>query len=194
MLIDAMGKECPLPVIMAKKQLDMGNRSLVVKVDNEIAVQNLKKLGESMGILVEAKGENKEYEVYFKGEENSEKEKNADLKNTTETGFFIGKEHIGDGDKEFGMNLMKMAIYTLSEDERAPKYIFFMNGGVKLVSKDEQQVCENIEKMEQKGTKVLVCGACLNYYGMTENLGAGEISNMYAILSAMEECEKVVTL
>lgn len=193
MIIDAMGKECPLPVIMTKKQLDLGNRNLVVKVDNEIAVSNLKKLGESMGIQVEYRGSNKEYEVFFKGEGCAFEEED-EQKSVTDTGFFIGKEYIGDGDREFGNNLMKMALYTLSEESAAPKYIFFMNGGVKLLAKEDEQICENIKAMEKKGTKVLVCGACLNYYNMTENLGAGEISNMYAILSAMEECAKVVTL
>ena len=194
MIIDAMGKECPMPVIMTKKQLDLGNRNLIVKVDNEIAVHNLTKLGESMGIPVESRGRNKEYEVFFKGEGCASEEETSQQMNVTETGFFIGKEYIGDGDREFGNNLMKMALYTLSEDARAPKYIFFMNGGVKLLSNEEEQICENVKKMEEKGTKVLVCGACLNYYEMTEKLGAGEVSNMYSILSAMEECAKVVTL
>ena len=195
MIIDAMGKACPMPVIMTKKQLDAGNRNLTVKVDNTTAVQNLTKLGESMNIPVTSRGEGKEFEVYFNGGEaeapKKEEEKSA---STTDTAYFIGKEFIGDGDRDFGNNLMKMALYTLSEADKAPKYLLFMNGGVKLLQKDEEQICENVKAMEEKGTKVLVCGACLNYYGITEELGAGEVSNMYVILGAMEDSAKVVTL
>ena len=39
--VDALGKACPMPVILAKKEIDAGNTSFVVAVDNEVAVQNL---------------------------------------------------------------------------------------------------------------------------------------------------------
>ena len=43
-IIDAKGKNCPIPVIMAKKEIDNGGEAFVVEVDNAIAVENLKKL------------------------------------------------------------------------------------------------------------------------------------------------------
>ena len=42
--VDALGKACPMPVILAKKEIDAGNTSFVVAVDNEVAVQNLQRL------------------------------------------------------------------------------------------------------------------------------------------------------
>ena len=32
--VDALGKACPMPVIMAKKEIDAGNTAFVVAVDN----------------------------------------------------------------------------------------------------------------------------------------------------------------
>ena len=36
-VIDAFGKQCPLPLVMAKKVIDDGCRDLAVQVDNETA-------------------------------------------------------------------------------------------------------------------------------------------------------------
>ena len=49
LVIDAMGKACPIPVIMAKKEIDGGKSEFIVTVDNKIAVENLKKLATSQG-------------------------------------------------------------------------------------------------------------------------------------------------
>ena len=45
--LDERGKQCPLPVIEAKKALETASagEQVEVIVDNEIAVQNLKKAG-----------------------------------------------------------------------------------------------------------------------------------------------------
>lgn len=52
MRLDERGKQCPLPVIEAKKALEQAAPGSVVEVlvDNEIAVQNLKKLADHKGL------------------------------------------------------------------------------------------------------------------------------------------------
>ena len=52
MQIDARGKLCPQPVILAKKEIDGGCRDLTVLVDNRTAVENLTRLGNSAGMSV----------------------------------------------------------------------------------------------------------------------------------------------
>ena len=48
-MIDAMGKQCPIPVVMMKKALDEQPQvsCAEILVDNEIAVKNLAKLANS---------------------------------------------------------------------------------------------------------------------------------------------------
>lgn len=46
-LVDALGKPCPIPVIETKKalaELGLAGGTIEVLVDNEVAVENLKKL------------------------------------------------------------------------------------------------------------------------------------------------------
>lgn len=60
-----------------------------------------------------------------------------------------------------------------------PASVLFMNSGVKLVAGDEQQIIDSVNKLIEKGTEVLVCGTCLDFYGLKEQLKVGEVSNMY---------------
>ena len=54
--VDAMGKQCPIPVVMARQALQgmQTPDTLVVLVDNEVAVQNLTKLAGSCHLPVRA--------------------------------------------------------------------------------------------------------------------------------------------
>ena len=49
--VDAMGDNCPIPVIKTKKAMDAltGPETIEVLVDNEIAVQNVTKMATSAG-------------------------------------------------------------------------------------------------------------------------------------------------
>ena len=44
--VDAMGKQCPIPVVMTKKILDKAEQGdeILILVDNETAVNNLSRL------------------------------------------------------------------------------------------------------------------------------------------------------
>ena len=88
---------------------------------------------------------------------------------------------------------MKMFFYTLSEDEDLPKAVLFMNDGVKVPTLNEQAI-EHLEVLAQKGVNVLVCGACLNYYNLENELKVGTVSNMYDIVGVMKSTSKVITL
>lgn len=65
-MIDAMGKQCPIPVVMMKKALDEQPQvsCAEILVDNEIAVKNLAKLANSQNCSFQWKKlEEKKYQV-----------------------------------------------------------------------------------------------------------------------------------
>ncbi len=199
-LIDAKGKECPIPVIMAKKEIDNGNKNFTIEVDNNIAVQNLQKLANSKGLVIDIKEENNIFKIIFINRDNECAECNEILNetegNNNQTGtwsIFVGKEIIGAGNEELGKSLMKMFFYTIAEDRNLPKSILFMNDGVKIPTLNEQAI-EHLKELEAKGVEILTCGACLNFYKLENELKAGKVSNMYDITKAMKESSKVITL
>ena len=190
--VDALGKACPMPVILAKKEIDAGNTSFVVAVDNEVPVQNLQRLAESQGYQVQVQTKDGNFHVSFTGEGASAAccEETAKPKNWA---LFVGKDFIGDGSEELGTSLMTMFFYTLAESNDAPRYVLFMNSGVKLPVENDQ-VVEHLKTLQEKGSEILVCGTCLKFFGIADNLKIGTVSNMYDISERMHLADKVITL
>lgn len=208
--IDAFGLQCPKPLVLAKKELDAGGREVAVRVDNETAVKNLSRLGEKSGLSVAVTAIEGGWLVQLGGGAGVAK---TDGSETAEgaaasggaapvcaagpgCGYavFVGSDAIGEGDADLGRSLMKMALYTLAEAGDPPASLLFMNAGVKLVAGGDQQVVESVESLIEQGTEVLVCGTCLDFYGVKEALAVGEVSNMYDILGRMRETAKVLSL
>jgi selenium metabolism protein YedF len=207
MSIDAFGKQCPMPVVLAKKEIDKGNHDFAINVDNETAVKNLTRLGKKQGLAVSVDQIDGGWQVSLsQGGVNAANNTTVSLPNMQGSlsglsgkggcgyAVFIGKDFVGDGDKELGRSLMKMALYTLSESQNVPTSLLFMNAGVKLAAQAEPQLIENITTLIEKGTEVLICGACLDFYNIKDKVQVGEISNMYEILERMHEADKVITL
>lgn len=188
--IDAMGKACPQPVILAKQALDAGQVPLTIDVDNPTAVENLKRMAASRGVEAQVAESPGRYSVTF--QQGGQAAQPQAQKGSY--GVFIGKDWVGDGDHTLGGNLMKMFLYTLSQSEDAPTALLFMNSGVKLPAGDAMDVIDSIRALEQKGTTVLVCGTCLNFFGIADKLQVGVVSNMYDIVSKMQACDKVLTV
>lgn len=196
-LVDALGKACPMPVVMTKKEMDNGEETIITKVDNKIAVENLKRLADSAGYSVAVKENDGLYQVALSKEcvecnaileelENPQKIRQSDYV------VFIGKDYIGEGSEELGKNLMRMFLYTLTETEELPTHLLLMNSGVKLAVLDEQTV-EHLKTLKNKGVDILVCGACLNYYELANDLKIGSVSNMYDITGKMKQSGKVIS-
>ena len=191
MRIDAGGKQCPIPVIMAKKELEAGEQDVEIIVDGPTQVGNLERLGDALGRKATAEEFGDKFLVKFA---NGETIKGASVAEADTYAVFFNTNAIGTNDSELGGNLAKMAIFTLSESDRVPSYVLFMNEGVKLPAGDEPQIIENLNTLIKKGTQVLVCGTCLNFYGIKDDLKVGTVSNMYDILGAMQEVSKVIKL
>ena len=195
--INAMGKACPMPVVLAKQALDGGENDVTVLVDNQIAVENLTRLAESQGMAAVSAPRAGGFAVRITGERKAAPAPEPAACCPTAPGgatVFIGKDFIGDGSRELGENLMKMFLYTLAQSDTPPACLLFMNGGVKLPAGEEPQVIESLKSLLDKGCEILVCGTCLNYFGLTEQCKVGTVSNMYDIAGRLLTAPRVVTV
>ena len=48
--LDGFGKPCPMPLVMCKKEIDAGNTSIAIRVDNDTAVKNITRLAKKKGL------------------------------------------------------------------------------------------------------------------------------------------------
>lgn len=186
--VDAIGQVCPVPIIMTKNALkDIEEGQVEVSVDNRISLENLQKMSKEMGYdyTVEESGD------IFKIVINKMRE-SVELRESEEnTVVVIDSLHMGKGDVELGRILMKGFIYTLSEIEELPKTILFYNEGVKLAIEGAESL-QDLKSLEERGVEILSCGTCLNFYGITEKLRVGSVTNMYTILERQMKSTRVI--
>lgn len=198
--VNAMGDTCPIPVIKTKKAIEGLNGAGVVEtlVDNEIAVQNLKKMADQKGYKAscEKLGDN-QYKVKMtigeaveeKKEEFAKKLERSD--SSENTVVVISSSKMGEGEEELGKVLIKGFIYALTQLDTLPKTMLFYNGGAFLTCEGSESL-EDLKFLKEQGVEIFTCGTCLNYYGLTEKLQVGEITNMYVIAEKMTQADKVV--
>ncbi|MDY5730673.1 MAG: sulfurtransferase-like selenium metabolism protein YedF [Eubacteriales bacterium] len=184
MKINCIGLACPLPVIRTKQYLrEHAGESVEVLVDNEVATQNLSKMAQQLGMQATVtKQDDHRYTVVIDGTMQSEECAVMEMGN--EYVVAISADKMGDGAEELSKKLIEGFIYSLTEQDVLPKFVVCYNAGVKLSSINPKTV-EDLKTLVNKGVQVLSCGLCLDFYGLKENLQAGEITNMYRIVEIL---------
>ena len=202
--VNAIGDACPIPVVKTKNAIKELNGPGVVQttVDNEIAVQNLTKMANQKGYGVKSEKleENRFLVTMTVGDAPADEggpeeetclvtpQDNAARKNTV---VVISSSKMGEGNDELGAVLMKGFIYALSQQDTLPGTILFYNGGASIPC-EESPSLEDLKSLEAQGVEILTCGTCLNYYGLTDKLRVGTVTNMYSIVEKMTQADKLI--
>ena len=188
--VDAMGLACPLPVVKTMKALEALHEAATVQthVDNDTAVQNVVRLAEGKGLHARTEKLADDHFIVTI-EANCAAEKMPEKKGNTVVA--VTSDAMGHGSDELGRQLMKGFVYALSQLEELPKTILFYNGGAKLTTEDSLSL-EDLKVMQAQGVEILTCGTCLNYYGLSEKLAVGSVTNMYSIVEALANADKVI--
>ena len=198
--VNALGEQCPIPVVKATRALREMTEpgTLTVLVDNEIAVQNLRRMAEGNGLSNEAqkRGE-KEFAVTMTvdqpaGDAPKEEPSVACIPDQRgEVVVAVDTAVMGRGSDELGEKLMMGFLFAVSQLETLPRTMLFYNGGAKLTVEGSASL-EDLSKLEAQGVEILTCGTCLDYYGLTEKLRVGTVTNMYTIVEKLAGAGKVV--
>jgi selenium metabolism protein YedF len=194
--LNMLGKPCPIPVVEAKKILLQG-QDVTVLVDNSIAVQNLEKMaaGLGYGFSYEQKGES-EYAVTIIVKNTGCQVMQSGAQPAEAAGgviFLITGDQIGISAEEPGKKLMQTFLYSLAQLPKAPELILLLNAGVKLAAQGSE-VLDNLKALAGHGADIRSCGQCLTYYGLTEKLAVGKITNMMEIVEFLTSSRRTVTI
>lgn len=198
--VDARGLACPQPVVLTLRAIANAAEVTTI-VDNQAAVENVTRLARSKGCTVEVADKGDGIYLTIKREGAPAEPTITEHVVVCSTSaapagplvLFVPGDCFGRGPAELGERLMGALFHTLLEAEPKPKMIIFMNSGVKLVLEGSRAL-DDIRALAAQGIEILVCGTCLGYFGVTEQLGVGQISNMYDIATALLEAGKIVEL
>lgn len=197
--VDAMGKQCPIPVVMTKKVLDHAEQDdeIQILVDNETAVNNLSRLAGSTGCSFVSKKTADGYEIRMvvKSDKQGRSEAEPEIvcAPAVPQGDYtvsITSDKMGDGDSELGGILIKGFVYALTQFKTPPAVMLFYNGGARLTAKDSPCI-EDLRTLQEQGTEILTCGTCVNFYGLGEP-AVGTVTNMYTIAEKLTKASRVI--
>ncbi|MEG6521225.1 sulfurtransferase-like selenium metabolism protein YedF [Desulfotomaculum sp. 1211_IL3151] len=192
--INNRGLACPQPVINTKRALEEINQGTVISiVDNETAFENVKRFAENAGFNITTAEKNGAYYLTItKGEGNGPVEVVAPVCETSQVVYLFTSNTLGSGAEDLGETLMISFFNSLLE-KNPPRVLMLVNSGVRLAIQ-QSRVLEQINKLVERGTEVLACGTCLDYYKLKEQLAVGRITNMLEILDNMTGGDRVITL
>lgn len=198
--VDARGLACPLPVVNTKNEIKTMSEGETVEVlvDNEIAVQNLTKFAKVRNHSCQAeKIAEKHYRVLITVGEVKEEAEEAATEEIcqpsakTNTVVVLSSNQMGNGEEALGKTLMKAFIFALTKQDSFPSTILLYNSGAFLSSEGSDSL-EDLKLLEAEGVQILTCGTCLNFYGLTEKLAVGGVTNMYDIVETMNRADKII--
>jgi selenium metabolism protein YedF len=195
--IDCRGLACPSPVLKTKELVDKGDvGEVTVVVDNQAARENVSRFLSRSGYRVKVeervgafavtgfRGQEATCEVFVSEGPAQKEEKILVL---------VANNRIGQGDDELGRKLMINFLATMKEMGPSLWRLILLNGGVKLAV-EGSEVLQTLQALETGGIQVLVCGTCLNHFGLLEKKQVGETTNMLDIVTSLQLADRVVSL
>lgn len=200
--LDCKGLPCPQPVLRCKETVEKdGPAQLVVIVDNEAAKENVSRFLTMQGYAVQAENSGPDFVITGlreNAETGNECEECAvmtesELKSMDKDKIlvFVPTDVIGTGDDTLGGNLMYNFMVTLKELGDELWRIVLVNGGVKLAVPGSRCL-EELQKLEKDGVSILVCGTCLEFFGLTAQRGVGDVTNMLDVVTSFQLATKTI--
>ena len=197
--LDCCGLACPQPVIKTKEALEGGDGPLLVIVDNEASRDNVTRFARSRGCKVSVQNTDAGHfalHIVPGTPVQEEKFDAAEYACPVPAGpkmvYVISADSMGRGSDELGWALLQTYIQTIEQVDPLPSKILFYNSGVKLVTA-QSGALDALRSLQEKGVEILACGTCLDFFKLKSEIQIGQISNMYDIMSAMSEADKVVS-
>ncbi len=196
--LDTKGLKCPQPLIMLKEALlDLkSGEEIRVETDNDTSLKNLLSYLKDQGVEPEVSSAGTVHTLVAPKPDQDIASSNAAIYCTTDLPISyvvcIKGELMGDGDPELGKLLMETFMDNLKLQEQLPTHVVLYNGGVKLAMKDSP-VCNSLTELEELGTRIMLCGTCIDHYGLQFDIGVGMISNMVVITETLASAGHVVT-
>lgn len=201
-LVDCRKLSCPQPVVRLKRLFEEGGERperVTVLVDNEPALENVSRFLQASGYITQHLQDGSLWRVSGRRtglpdvpapftEPQPDKSVRPE---TAKTLVLIPTAVFGSGDDELGSRLMGTFLSTLPEMVPSLWRIILLNGGVTLAA-ENSPVIEALHALERAGVSILVCGTCLEHFGLLQQKAVGQITNMLDIVTSMQVAEKII--
>lgn len=204
--LDCKGLPCPQPLLACKKCLEASAPlALTVRVDNEAARENVSRFLAAKGYAVSSSGAGADLAVnavLAPGEAEAPSSGGApcpcaplsaeDMARLEKKVLvFLAAEQVGAGDETLGGRLMLNFLGTLPELGSSLWRLILVNGAVKMAAAGHPCL-EKLKALESAGVSILVCGTCLDFFGLLDKKEAGQTTNMLDVVTSLGLADRII--
>lgn len=107
--------------------------------------------------------------------------------------IMVTSEGMGSAPEELQTLLVINFFRNLVNENQTPAVIFFYADGVKLNVKGSV-IEDSLERLEKRGSKILTCTTCLNFFKLKDQLSFGSAAGMNDLVCEMDRAAKVISL
>lgn len=201
-VVDCSGMLCPKPLIETKKALKENpvGTSLEIVIDNDTSCKNVLHFLNDNGVKNTTIQEGKLFRIRVSVPENlSTPAKNVEeycevtFNNSPKGNYIVvlNSHLMGKGNDDLGKILMKGFLNTLPELNPIPTEVICYNSAVTLAKKGTDTAI-SFKTLSEKGVKITLCGTCVDFFNMKEEIEVGTISNMLYIAERLSSNLKIV--
>jgi selenium metabolism protein YedF len=196
--VDTTGFTCPRPLIMLKEALMESENGERIKVltDNETSLKNMINFLKDQGNQASVSKKGSVHTLVTSKTGNTDPESDPAAYRTSEAirndyVVCLRSEWMGEGDAELGSFLMATFLDSLKLQKHLPTHLVLYNSGVKLALKGSS-TCASLSELEELGCRIMLCGPCIDHFGIQYEIGVGMISNMVSITETLAATGHVV--
>ncbi len=196
--VDARGMLCPKPLIEVRKALtEMAlGEGLTVLLDNDTACDNVVRFLRDAHAAPTAGQEGGIYTIRATKTANPVASPDpivcSPVAPPRPPVLVLNHSGMGHGSEELGRVLIQGCLNCLKEVTPLPAAIVFYNAGVHLAC-EGSPVLAALSDLEQRGVRLLICGACLEYFELKTKRKVGIVSNMLEIMQTQARAGHVIT-
>ncbi len=202
MIIDTRGRACPEPLVMTKRAISAATDggSFEILSDNTTARNNLMSYLSSLGIDAQCTSINDIFHICFTiGEEQVDQSKHIPVDDKCGCGDSFMQKYavvvrsrlMGAGDDDLGALLMRSCINSLGDLDRLPAVVVLYNSGV-MLAVEGTDTAGSFIALRDRGVEIIVCGTCIDYFGIKDRLAVGTISNMLTINNTLAQVGHII--
>lgn len=107
--------------------------------------------------------------------------------------IIVTREGMGSAPEELQTLLVINFFRNLVNENQTPAVIFFYADGVKLNVKGSV-IEDSLERLEKRGSKILTCTTCLNFFKLKDQLSFGSAAGMNDLVYEIDKAAKVITI
>lgn len=201
-LVDCRGMVCPQPLVETRREIKKSNpgEAITVVVDNSTSLKNILRFLEDNGVecvvMQEAESSSITFNVPLQmtqPDKRAEEYCDVSPKPDVNSGFIVllNSATMGKGNDELGKILMKGFLSTLLELKATPTEIICYNSAVTLALKSSDTAA-TLQQISERGIKITLCGTCVDFYNLRDDLAVGQISNMLYIAERLSSGVRII--